>query len=169
MQCNLLNTVQIRDFCLFSYRYFDQGAIDIYNCPMVAITNSQFSHNRATTIVKPYRFQGQSAALSIGRWKKCSLAVLCVGAWSRLEETLRVRVSGNSTEVSYLHVCTCSLPPTPRQSWSWSVFHLVSSCGEGAMSCLTHTVLNGHFSSGESPSPLLQWCPGSGLVVWMSG
>lgn len=67
MQCNLLKTVQIRDLSLFSSRYFDQGAIDIYNCPMVAISNSQFSHNRATTIVKPYRFQGQSAALSIGR------------------------------------------------------------------------------------------------------
>ena len=74
-----------------------------------------------------------------------------------------VQARGDSESENQLRslVCMYSLPPTSQ--WSWSVFHLVSSCGEGAMSCLTDIVLNGPFSRGGKVNDPL---PAPPVVPW---
>ena len=60
-------------FSLAHFSSFDQGVLDIYNCPTVAVSNSQFSHNVPAAIFKPVPFRGHSPALSIGRLVPCLL------------------------------------------------------------------------------------------------
>ena len=44
-----------------------QGAVDIYNCPTVLVSASNFSHNAIDGITKSQAYRGHSAGLSISK------------------------------------------------------------------------------------------------------
>ena len=78
---------------LAHFSYFEQGVLDIYNCPMVAISNSQFSHNIPAAIFKSVPFRGHSPALSIGRLEQYTLCPGSSYCWRGRE-----RVAGGGRE-----------------------------------------------------------------------
>lgn len=53
----------------FNYRYFFQGAVDLYNCDFVIVQDSIFEHNGPASIVKREPFRGHSGGLSLGYYR----------------------------------------------------------------------------------------------------
>ena len=51
-------------FC--TCRYFTQGALDIYNCQTVLITDCTFEHNGPVSVNKSERYRGHAGGLSVG-------------------------------------------------------------------------------------------------------
>ena len=51
---------------LYYYRYFFQGALDLYNCDFVQVKNCVFEHNGPTSVIKPEQYRGHSGGLSVG-------------------------------------------------------------------------------------------------------
>jgi predicted outer membrane repeat protein len=58
-----VNTIVIQD-C--SFRHFFQGALDLYNCGFIRVTDSVFEHNGPTSIIKQDQYRGHAGGLSIG-------------------------------------------------------------------------------------------------------
>lgn len=54
--------VNIKD-CMFEY--FLEGALNIYNCPIVDVSYCSFSHNGPSAVIKPEMFRGHSGGLSV--------------------------------------------------------------------------------------------------------
>lgn len=51
----------------FAFRsYFYQGALDIFNCIKVQVSNCVFAHNGPATIIKTDQYRGHSGGLSVG-------------------------------------------------------------------------------------------------------
>ena len=46
-------------------RYFFQGALDLYNCVFIQVTNSTFEHNGPTSVIKQEQYRGHSGGLSL--------------------------------------------------------------------------------------------------------
>ena len=51
---------------LYMYRHFFQGALDLYNCNFIRVTDSVFEHNGPTSIIKQDQHRGHAGGLSIG-------------------------------------------------------------------------------------------------------
>ena len=51
---------------MYIYRYFFQGALDLYNCDSVQVTGSNFEHNGPTSVIKQDQFRGHAGGLSVG-------------------------------------------------------------------------------------------------------
>ena len=49
-----------------NFRYFYQGAVDIFNTPTVEVTDCTFEHNGPVSVFKPDPYRGHSGGLSIG-------------------------------------------------------------------------------------------------------
>jgi hypothetical protein len=49
-----------------SFRYFFQGALDLYNCDFIQVTGSVFEHNGPTSVIKEDQYRGHAGGLSIG-------------------------------------------------------------------------------------------------------
>ncbi len=48
------------------YRYFFQGAVDVYNCDNVVVSNSLFEHNGPVSVIKRGEYRGHAGGLSLG-------------------------------------------------------------------------------------------------------
>lgn len=55
--------------CALSYRYFFQGALDLYNCHFATVRDSVFEHNGPASIVKKEPYRGHSGGLSLGYYR----------------------------------------------------------------------------------------------------
>ena len=51
---------------LFTNRHFFQGALDLFNCDFIQVTDSVFEHNGPTSILKQDQYRGHAGGLSIG-------------------------------------------------------------------------------------------------------
>ena len=61
-------------------RYFSEGALDLYNCPTVLVSESQLLHNGPFTSGNLLEYRGDSAGLSVGEQHKdnVQLSKICV-------------------------------------------------------------------------------------------
>ena len=56
-------------FISCAYRYFIQGAVDIYNCQTALITNCTFEHNGPVSVIKSEQYRGHAGGLSVGYYQ----------------------------------------------------------------------------------------------------
>ncbi len=54
------------DGTLSCHRYFFQGAVDLYNCDNVVVSNCTFEHNGPASVIKREEFRGHAGGLSLG-------------------------------------------------------------------------------------------------------
>ena len=50
----------------FRHRYFFQGALDLYNCDFLKVSECIFEHNGPTSVIKEDQYRGHAGGLSVG-------------------------------------------------------------------------------------------------------
>ena len=68
-------------------RYFFQGALDVYNCFFIQVTNCTFEHNGPTSIIKQDQYRGHAGGLSLGFHEIATAPVVVVAECTFLNNT----------------------------------------------------------------------------------